>query len=675
MLVVLVASLLLVGGAVGVADAAENRTTHEHPDEVGEDGDVDEVAGWLSAALGGMLNEGAIEISESEYELARSLIGDEYDDRWEAYVQLDGETDVSAGESFEDAQNAQREYADTVERFEETYEEYEQAVEDGDEERARELFRELETLAEELQETNDRLVEAYDRIEEGTGVDLSAGRQAIEERTQWVNETTAGEDIEFDETRLHVESATKQISFSDPLTASGTVETVDGDRVDVGQVVLEIDGERRAATSVDAGSFDLAYRPVDLSLAAETATLRYEPPGASPYAGTDETILIEVVQVTPTLTIDEATANAGFDDEVAAAGSVTVDGEPIPDVPVVLSVGGEQLATTTTADDGTVSFAAELGPEPPAGEHELTLSIPLADRAIEDALAAEPVTVTETETTLSVTTQDDRVVGTLETADGIPIGDQSVDIYVDGERAETITTQSDGTLAVSADEVARAEEVTVTVRYDDPATNLGPSEASTTVAGMAPNGATATSPLRDLPLIGDDSVADASLHVLPILGAIAVLLLGSAYVIRRRGVDSIPFVGTPKPDPPVVTPSEEDTASPEPDDRTSPSWVALAEEHHAEGDPGQAIAVAYRAVRSALDDGTATGATHWEFLDRWRSTDVDGVSALERLTQLYERAIFAPTPVDGDQATDAIETATTVLSEHAIGSADRSETG
>jgi len=93
------AILAALGGASGgaVAQATETPTEngtvqHERPEAAGESGDLQALQRWLDGRLSGQLESSTVALSEGEYERARAMLGDDYDERLDQYVDVAGET-------------------------------------------------------------------------------------------------------------------------------------------------------------------------------------------------------------------------------------------------------------------------------------------------------------------------------------------------------------------------------------------------------------------------------------------------------------------------------------------------------------------------------------------------------------------------------------------------------
>jgi len=233
-------------------DEDQNETTpHRNPDDYAEDGDLESVEGWLSDRLAAQLGDGAIQLSEGEYELASEYVGEEYRDRLGQYVDVAGQTEgESHEEQFEEAGEQQARLSEAVAEYRETKDEYEAAREAGNEDRARELGRELETLADEIESLGGSVRERYDEIEAGTGADLSEPDAAIENVTTEIrSEQAIVREQQFTETELSLTPDQETISFLEPLVATGELRTADGASIANEEVRLDVGNHTERVTT------------------------------------------------------------------------------------------------------------------------------------------------------------------------------------------------------------------------------------------------------------------------------------------------------------------------------------------------------------------------------------------------------------------------------------------
>ena len=486
------AGLSSAAGAITIDDheEAENETKrHENPDEYGEDGDLDGLEGWLAGRLGGQLGDSAIQLSEGEYELARQFVGDEYRDRFGQYVDVAGQTDgESHEETFEDARTEQERLVNQTEEYEETREAYEEAHREGDTERARELARELDELADEINATGTTLRGHYEVLDNQTDADLSEADQAIATLVEEIQVEQA--DIlaaEFVETELVVDAERTTISFLDPLVATGQLRTVDGDPIADETVRLSIAGDDQLVETDADGGFEFTYRPTDLPLSTSSVTVEYLEDTRSVYLGSTASVSVTVEQVEPSLAVDATPGEIAYGDAVPASGELIVEGVPVDGVTLDVILDGQTIGTVGVSD-GSFDGAGDVPATIPDGEHSLAVRLPYEDRALAGVVETRSVTVSETDTTLSVNASQAgdgtvRVTGDLETVDGLGVGGEPVDVSIDGTTVATVTTDGDGRFAetVSVPDAVEYGERDVAAAYRGAGSNLGPAEAETVV--------------------------------------------------------------------------------------------------------------------------------------------------------------------------------------------------
>lgn len=650
-------------GNVGVAHQAilaeSNQTErHRNPDEYAEDGDDDAVDSWLGGWLGGTLGDSTVEISEGEYETARELLGDDYDDRMEQFVEVRGETE--AGESLNQTQSELERFIELLEAFEETEAAYEDALEAGDAEQARAHARDLVEIAAELDGISRDLDALLEEIEELLGVDLTDAKVTIDEIT--TERQTAAETVataEFEETELTVEAVETEISFLNPLDAVGQLRTVDGEPVANESIELVIAGEEIVTETDSEGAFSVTYRPVELSLETEELAVEYVPGADTPYRGSETTVDVSVVQVEPEMALTTDTETARFGDEIGLNATLDAEGVAVDDVPLSVTVGGEALETLSVSA-GSVSDAVVLPKTVPAGAHELTVQLPFEDQALAGVTATLPLEVREaaTELTTSATVvtepNDDtdgqiRVDGTLVTEDEVALGGESVEIALDGAVSETVETTENGTfeetLNVTTEAsgvTTEASDVTVSVSYDGTG-NLAPSEAETVVSFASPPGEG-----RGLP--------SSMVLAVVVLGGVS-LLGGVGWWYRRRN--------RAPPEPTTVDDRERGVSEEQPatdaveETAVTESLLKQARDQLQSGHPDEAIQTGYAAVRQRLGTelSTPTTLTHREFYRTYRDereADDDTVDALRTVTGHYERAAYSPTDFSTEEAEETL---------------------
>lgn len=633
-------------------DEDQNETTpHRNPDDYAEDGDLESVEGWLSDRLAAQLGDGAIQLSEGEYELASEYVGEEYRDRLGQYVDVAGQTEgESHEEQFEEAGEQQARLSEAVAEYRETKDEYEAAREAGNEDRARELGRELETLADEIESLGGSVRERYDEIEAGTGADLSEPDAAIENVTTEIrSEQAIVREQQFTETELSLTPDQETISFLEPLVATGELRTADGASIANEEVRLDVGNHTERVTTDSAGGFTLEYRPTDESLSADELRIQYVPESQSTYLGDETNVSVSIDQVDPTVSLEEAPSELSYGEQHAVAGELRVDGIAVDNVSLAVTVDGERIGTAPV-QNGVFETSASLPAGVEDGQQELTVRLPFEDRALATAADGTNVTVRETESDLSVEGLSDgnravTVNGTLATADGDGVRGESVEIQIDGVTVGTVTTDAGGTFeeTVSVPNSIAGGEVTVTAVYDGSGSNIEAATAETVVT------------------IGDaDTQLSSPLWLAA--GFLAVIAVGlGVWWYRRAGGtgpgDGAAGDGEPTAGGPTAGTRSADTSSPSPD--AVKSLLERASEQLSNGRPDDAARTGYAAVRRALAsriDGS-DALTHWEFYRRFRTADAADAALLRDITQEYERAAFDPGGVSPDEAASVLERA------------------
>lgn len=626
--------------AVQGDDAETNETVrHRDPDAYDADGDDDETERWLSGWLSDRLEESSYELSDGEYDLARDHVDEEYRERFDQYVEVaddvDDDDDESESNAYEEAQREQERLIDAIEEYNELKAEYEAAREAGDDERALELARELETLAEEIGDASQHVQEHFETISEDPEIDLSAANSSIEETNERIqSEQSTIREAEFVGTELTVSASDGSISAADPLVGSGSLQTADGEAIVNEEIRLEVGQQELHVETDDNGAFEFEYRPLLVSADAESVTVSYLPASDSVYLGSETSVPVSIDPVEPTLSVSAVEPeSAAYNESITLEPTLSVDGTTIDtDVPLTASIDGVSM--------GTVGENVSVPADVPSGEHTMTVELAAEDRALAHTATTTTITVTETDPELDVEADriDDEVVvdGSL-TVDGDGIDGQAIEIRADGTVLETLTTDASGAFdgTVSLPDEA-AGDVQLVAVYDDDGTNLAGTEAAATVGIPSGDG-------------GIPTVAWAALGV-AVLGAAAVV----GYWYRSRSRDTAPSsAGEEARDPAVAATSD-------PDPAVVRSLLSQAGDDLSSGEYDAAVRASYTAVRHSLAgqlEGSET-LTHWEFYTQYRDVD-DGRSAssLRDVTERYERVAFGRDTVPSEEARTALERA------------------
>ena len=670
-----------IAAAQDDSDDDEEDPRHEHPDDADGDGDDDELGNWLSDQLSESLGDSTVELSEGEYESAREVLGDDYDDRLGQFVEVDGDTDADtedddddteedeeddAADAFEEAKDEQEEFIDAIEEYEETLEEYEQALEAGDEERARELARELDSIENRVTDSGTNLVQAYRIISEETPSDLSEEQDTISERSEDVSQTQ--DEIEqtvFVATELHIETDLATGSFDDPLLIEGELTAADDTALDDERILIEVDG-RTTETTTDDGTFELEYRPALLDSDAESVTVEFAPDPSSQYLRSSADVPVDITAVEPTIDIDAAPESASYADEVTVRGTAHVDGTPVDQLPVQAQLGDQFQGTTArTADDGTFNATVTVPAAASDGTTDIVVAYDTPEQAFTPSNASTQIQIVSTPTRIEAEAEasDDTTVsisGTLSTEDDEPVAGQSVRLTHDGSPVGTVETTENGnfedTIEFSPESIPDDEQVGITIAYDSSGTNLEDSEEQVAAAVSLPDagsGDTATS----------DTWPVSPWNVILILGIIGLVTTGSLYVSRRVEGVSLPDIfdsgsDDPELDAPVTEPATKPTETVD-DTGTGDSINESATPLLDAGRPNEAVIVAYEQARNRLTQRLDTDQprTYWEFYQDWRDGIDSDSELLRALTEQYERATFSTDQIAADDANEAIQKA------------------
>lgn len=678
------------GGEAGAALAQEGASNnssvqHRDPDAVREEGNAEELRRWLVGRMAERLGEGAVQLNEGEYDRARRLVGDQYSERLDQLVDVEGETETTR--TLRETRESQRETADSLQKYRETYEEYREARRNGNNERARELGRELERQSQRVNRNAGETNEGYDELGNRTGREFTEPQEAIENVSENVSETQAEvrEDL-FVETELTVSADGEAVSFTDPLAISGTVTTENDTAVADQPIRLRVGGRTLAAETDGAGRFEVDYRPVTLPANATNATVEFRPANESEYLSSSATLPVAVETVEPDVTVAREPSRVAYNETLTASGRVSADGVGAP-APVAVYVGDRRVARTNASANGTYSATARLPADVADGERTVRAVVDQDGRAIERTGATNAVTVASTPTDLSARAERGnatvRIAGRLTTAEGEGLAERTVRVERDGTALGSVTTNATGwyEATLSVPEAAAGETVEVTTTFPGTGTNLERASASAAVAlpeGWAGAGSDTGAPAgpREIGLLEwlsgvfngevDDSTALRQFVVaypLPVasfvLGIVVLSAAGGYAVLTGRGLFGSDDGG-----------SVEERTGTRPDDASEPtgtddesaravaSLLERAREQVTGGAVDAGIVTAYAAVRRGLTDrgGAGEGHTHWEFYRQSRDAlDEESARVLRELTEAYERAAFAPDSTSVDRARDLLE--------------------
>lgn len=689
---------------------------HQNPEEIREEGDSQRVAEHLASRLGTRLAESAVAFSEQDLERGQTLLGEGYDEKLTKYATIARDIDEEElATQFNLTREEQAALAETLRETETLATEYQRAVENGDNERARELARDLLEQAEEVNRTTAELEDRYTVLENQTGTDLGEAYIAIEEIRRTTGEATVAiQTREFTETQLFAETNRTRISVSNPARVSGRLTTANGTPVEDGTIRVRLGGDTVVTETSENGTFIATYRPILAPLNASAVAVSYEPDPTDPYLPVTDTIGVSIVEQAETsVEVTNASTTAAFNEPIRALGTVDVTGlaaERTGGIPVVLSVDERRLATGTTDPGGDVDLEGSLPAAVPAGENDLRVAIDRQDVAIARSTATAPISIQETPTALSIEASADEgadagaadgegepdgavtVSGrlTAEAVDGEEsergLADRPVALSIDGGDVRSIETDANGTYrtTVTIPEPADAgDRLSVTATFDGGGTSLAGSTAEGSVVVTRPN-ASGTGGVADAVDESESiaAVSDTAVESTVVAGVVALLLaLGALLAVRWRDPERLRRLrqrvfggGSAGSEPETMAAggggsvaagaaASRGRGGDDTDDDTASSPLQQARAELTAGRPDEAVRIAYVVVRSRLGRSVAetSSETHWEFYRRWRDDKEVDSAGLETVTEAYEQAEFAPDEVSSQTADDAVDASNDII--------------
>jgi hypothetical protein len=636
---------------------------HENPAELESDRDLSSVQSWLASEMGSRLKQSSSEIQEGEYESARRVLGDDYDERASQYrdvvEQMRGEPAGEELDSVRKVHDEQREFLSAVQTYETTYEKFEDVHENGSEERARRIARQLQEAEERVNNRSSSLVETYRIVSNNTEMNLSENERVTRNISENVSERQREIDEElFVQTELNATTESRTTSFTDPLVIRGQLRAENGSAIGNENVTFRVGNRTFDIRTNDAGGFSLEYAPTNLPANATEVTLEYVPDNESVFDTSNETLPVEIATTDPTLELTEFPDSVAFDEEVTVRGTVQADGKAISDVPVALFVEDEQLGNATTNSNGTFVVRGRL-PADVSPNSTLRVSLPLENRTLTSTGEIVNVSIRRTDTSLTTNASHTdnetvHVAGRLTTDDGTPLDNRSVHVKMNGRTLAVVSTDRTGVYNATVlipESLRDRENVTVEVTFDGSDTNLEPARIRESVSLVSTDGRT------QLIAQAINAIASAPWWMFLIVGSVLVpITYGLAGTFGSQPKD--------REFPETTTDGAADSSG-DADEAIDDELLAFAREKLAEGDPERATHLVYVAIRRELgrEFGLGRPLTHWEFFDACRNAGLseDRLEALRRVIQAEERVRFAATALPHDTAETALRAGSLVF--------------
>jgi len=661
----------------------ENETQQENPDEIENDEYSDETATWLARNLGSKLENSSLSISNGQYEQAREVLGDDYDERLDQYVDVAGDTDSDADDAtareYERARDNQRQLANEVQRYQIQYASYQEARENGNETRARALARRMEQTAANVSERSQRLSQNYDQIGNTSSIDLSQAQAQINETTE--NVTTVQSAVREETlvgTTLTVQTASATASFTNPGVITGRLQTENGSVVANESITVRIHNQTQTVRTNSNGGFEIQYRPRSVRLGQQNIRVTYDPSPASVYLTDGDNFTIEVKQVTPSIRDEYQPETVAYNDKFNFSAIITAGGVGVEGIPVEFVIGETVLERVETGPNGSISSSVQFPAEVSDGERTIVTRVPYDNRAIARASSERRITVVETPTELSfdVTEVEDGILtrGQFQTADGRPVPNRTIQIQAGESDSQTVETDQNGTFETTLTQTTNGTSVPVVARYEDSDSNLGNASAtariSTGAAGPPVGSEDDLNIIESLwsTLVGSDVSPPVGFGgggigftwLLTIGGLLTLVLLGAAWVVVSR------FRSSPEePTTDTVVSGDPSVIGPEPpaelSKTTGQDLSERIETHLENGEYDAATVLSYGAIYDQLTETHDIGenATHWELLGKSRDNGMNDaqVEAIQTVVEAFETAAFSPRSIDKSQAESAAQSA------------------
>jgi len=664
---VVLSVLLLVGMAgpalsVAAQQDATNATDsdrselppHQNPAEISVEGDLRQLETLLRGSLDGQLSASIENLNQDDYEQAQALLGDSYGQNLSRYRELAAELDASEqAELYAAAQANQQEYIEAVESYETMQAEYEQARRDDNDERVRELARNLTAAANNVSRDGRRLSNTYQTISQETGQNYSQQVDSIQTQRIAANETRDSiTETVLTETTLSVTATQSSVSFTDQLRITGQLQTAAGNPVESQQARIAIQNQRYTVDLADDGTFELTAAPDGVWNTVDQLQVRYLPDRSSAYLGAETNLSVSVETTETTITVQSASSRVSYDESLYVTGTVTATEttEAVPAVPVVLRVDGTRIETTETTTTGQFEFSGDLPATVSAGTSTISVALQPGPLAVEAADSQIDVTVEPTETVVSVNATvvqgasekpPIQVRGSVESDGGRAVTGTPVTVRIDETAVGVVETDTNGQFieqfAVPA-ETDLSEPIVVAAEFDQQGSSLLPAAGSTTVEP----------PQTVLQTIGRTY---GPLGIgLSIVGGLG-LLVTAGWLVRGRSTEPQPTTAEP-------------TNSAGIDAAQRQELLTVAADQLEDGTAETAALLAYATVRRQLAPQVAVSetATHWEWYQACVAAGVDHLSELETLVEAFEQVTFAP---DSDEsvaaASRAVSTANQVV--------------
>lgn len=649
----------------------------------------------LARSLGVRLTVSADELAEQNYEAASETLGAAYRSDVVRLTDIaeatENTSDDQLAAAFREAQINQRAAIETGTEYRQLYQQYQQARANQNETEARQIARRLSDRFTELNNTATNLTAVSETIASLNESRAQQIQQRINTTLQRVESITKNaQESTYIDTAITANTTRTRTSPSQPLIITGQLQSANSSKNETTltnrTIALETPRGTVQTTTNASGRFRITYTPIRLTLGDTNLTVQYVPQGSAGYLGSSDTVQTQVVSRRPAfdkLSFPETLSN-GTQNKITAR--ITIENKSYSGIPIIASVNNKTVGQGRTNMSGYVSIPIQLPLSTPEGLIEVTVQAGRSNMAVAVRQLSRPITVRPVQVNLDVTGSpiDNRTfrIGGRLTRDGAGlINYQSVTVLADDRVIALLRTNSNGifksNLTLTKTHPALADTrrvVNLTVRFRSPSTHLSTATTTTSVI------------LNATSVTGNSYTGLLRYGVKPTTwtlasGIVAIGITATAILFHRRNNHD-------------DEPSQEnridlDEISTDDNTRTGTDGVEISAhtlsalyteaQSATVSDPERATRLGYFAVRQHFsntiklsDDSAQDSLTHWEFYNHIctytdendndtvnitaLTTHGNTLSAFEKLTQLYEQAVYTTKPINPDT------TATTLAS-------------
>ncbi|MFB6282969.1 MAG: HEPN domain-containing protein [Halobacteria archaeon] len=664
---------------------------HRPPDRK-RPGKVESLVSWLSNRMDERLEKSAIGINRSRYEKAKDLLGDDYDSYLGKIVEVEDGTNKVIN-TFKSSSEGQKKLTDEVEKHRKKLDEYREARNQGNEDRAERLSRDIRKLNRSISRTSNEVINDLEFLGNETDFNMTRAVKSIQNVRNETSYTTrdATRDViseKLVETNISVFESGRTGSYFDPFEIKAAVNGENGSRVESGELRLDT-GVRtfnRSLRNMSGRSVRFDVKPTVERSGERNWSLQYVPSNTTMFGYSKRTVEVYVVETEANLTIDRyPEEELRYGDILKVAGDFSYGGKTITDFPVKLEVSDQYIDGGFAGESG-YNLNGSLPAGVPLGDRTLTVSPRYEDRAVTAESMSRSVEIHETPTILTMelnqTGDSVTVAGGLLAVVGLNLSYRTVPgarvkFLVNGTTVNKVSTDGNGGYVARLRE-GEAFEVT-SEGYVDPYDNVSESLNVTAVFSGKGN-LMGDSITRNLSYSKSETGSGAGIiksivsavtesRTLYILMGLFILVAISLFIYLRKEEyfedDESPELYPEASEP--VSGSVGDVVG---EDRADEERLNEAITAIREGNQKEAVELSHRAVNRKLRSlyPVDSPSTHREIYTEIEKLDKEGMvkSEFETLTEYYEKSEYSPEKISKGDAEEALNLAEEIVKQVSV---------